>query len=121
MTQLLSGELQQVQNGDRKQCLRENNSTDNCAKHVILLGPVAEDGQKAATNSDDVGSSAKRISTLKGHSDLYVCMYLYMNDCINQQIDVFFSNTKPLKADAGWGNTWKSSTIRAQIKETDEV
>lgn len=108
--------MQQVRNGDRKQCLHENNSIDNCAKHAILLGPTAEDGQKAATNSDDMDFSAKGISTLKGHSDLYVY------DCIHQQINVFcFQHYKPLKTDAGWGNTWKSSTVRAQIKETDEV
>lgn len=89
---------------------------DNCVKHVILLGLAAEDGQKAATNSDNVGFSAKRISTLKGHGDLYEY------DCINHQIDVFcFQHYKPLKADAGWGNTWKSSTITAQIKEAHEV
>lgn len=91
-------------------------SIDSCAKHALLLGPAAEDAQKAATNSDDMDFSAKRISTLKGHGDLYVY------GCINHQIDVFcFQHYKPLKADAGWGNTWKSSTVRAQVKETDEV
>lgn len=47
---------------------------------------------------------------------------IYVYDCVNRQIDVIcFQHYKPLKADAEWSNTWESSTIKVQIKVTDEV
>lgn len=111
--------MQQVWNGDRKQCLRENKSIDNCVKHVFLLVSAAVDGQKAATNSDDVGFSAKRISTLKGHSDLYV------HDCINHQIDVSESRCRMRQHlkdfhhySANYRNrwSWKTSSLRCLVQ-----
>lgn len=119
MTQLLRGEMQQVRNGDRKQCLHENKSMDNCVKHAILLVSAAGDGQKAATNSDDVGFSAKRISTLKGHSDLCV------HDCINHQIDVSESRCRMRQhskdfhhKSANYRNRWslKTSSLRCLVQ-----
>lgn len=71
MTQLLRGETQQVLNGDRN---KEKNHIDDWVKHVILLGPAAGDGQKAATNKDDRGFCAKKHVHLKKVTVIYTCM-----------------------------------------------
>lgn len=53
--------MQQVQNGDMKYCLQEDNSIDNCAQHV-WESLKQEMLKKQLQKSNDVGFSAKRIS-----------------------------------------------------------
>lgn len=73
--------MQQVQNGEMKYCLHKDNSIHNCAKHVweFLMQEMVK---KQLQKSHDVGFSAKRISTLKGHGDLCVWLHKSPDRCL---------------------------------------